>query len=1023
MPTLLPDDSTDCAAFLASCWQWTIRAAQWQSDQGETVDSSVKEPSDGSCGNPTAVLRRIQTQEDDIDTVILNGNDLVEFFSLDEKENASMVDRYESRRCIILGLLYGCIAYQQILDDQSIPPSTKSQWVSRVPSRIQLSLVKDLPVSSGSDSLLQLLDLLWSKLNDTEASNIAKDIIAFVCNLSARFNQLDQISRHRFLGGIFAWSFYRCVNNENLIKAVADPNIDSTSEDHSFTPSFGLALVHLILQLPTSTFTADINATLINNLCEFLLGSTGNGDSPFLLWLSNKCCLTADDQSTSTFYIALAVLLFWRALSWVRVDGISAEALSASNAQQPAEGLSSIAVTARQRAVRVVTMMWSFSPAKDKNEVDDGTQSDESPGPISETNNAFLFREFVCLLMGRQLVYLLSDVGRISEVNEILQSLTTPCQSEWMALIESAERGEEFSRIPKEFTTEKNQGHRKALYQILTQSFALSNFSPGDRIGKTNDAFVQKSIGLSFDAPVPSAPNLQKPLPPPRIASLLEVNGKKGRPITLLALMLTPPWIELQSMMVELPTLNSLTYLSSQVGKIERIECREILNVENPLIYMISISFEPPFFIWLSLKSNLPYFHQAHPQTLRQHFNWLMTYTTHQRPLDRLLLRLPTIFPLLSYLHIIKRKTFSTSKEPTLTPPISWGDSLFNMNNLTSTSPITPTESGSSTPEEPINLGITDSEVCRQLFLAVESSASYHFPTAVSRARSALVEPLIFRKFNDALRIHLQRTDQTENPQDQDSSADDTVKLDTTESQSSETDNGETQSEISSPETSTNPPSQSTKIHEYNAIPSWSLCRILQRNCLNSQSPIEFDMICTWIYQMTLPTDKQSSPLKLNDEFSSTSFVHPILPSLLNFLSLSILRWSEQIGPSVQLSLILSLFEFSIQQLCSSSKLPSIDLSLLPSLTTTRHPSLTSYYTILCKETLVGRLLIFSGIEPQFIIPPRQSIHPRGTLWLHNSEARKLLRFPLCGVSILEELGFNEAPFVNALFPVNSTLR
>lgn len=417
---------------------------------------------------------------------------------------------------------------------------------------------------------------------------------------------------------------------------------------------------------------------------------------------------------------------------------------------------------------------------------------------------------------------------------------------------------------------------------------------------------------------------------------------------------------------------------------------------------------------------------------MRHCLQWIISSGTRSRPLDKLLLRIPNIFSALSQFHLIRnsKKSQITSTQPTISTSKSsedlWDSELFSVGSesidASPPAPQTSTPALQTAPSPPTMCGIGESEVSRQLFLALECVSSLHPPTAISRARTALLEVVVFKHFHNAFKVHLELSRRRRR------------KMSSSEMKETEA------VELYHPESKEQPiateglvetqecivkPIAVEEILKEPELPGWVLYRILQEVCFNESHPS--DMICSWIYQFTVSSSSQI--VQLNQTVERSIPIHPTFAPLLQFLSLFVQRWSEQLGPVVLTSLTLNFFEFSVQQLKAEGKLPTLDSAGLSALSlSTASPRLqtqqmlSAYYSAICRETLVGRLLILCGIEPQFLLTPPQTAQPRGTFWLVNAEARRTLRFSLSGLSVLEELGLTEAPFTNVEFPVGRLL-
>lgn len=535
---MLPLDPTDCASCLATYWKWVIKTSRWQ--QNNRTGGST-----GSLGSP-------DSQQDDRNVILLklvpaisgcsyviDGSALVDFYT--SEDDTGELNIIESRKCIILGLLYASIVYEQSTPDhQTIPEDNQFDNCS-IPSCVRLILPPN--ISTDGNKLILFLDHLWQMLNTNESGDISRIILSVICLLSTRFSQLEPLYQLRFLAGGFAWTFNRLVGDAQTSKA--DDEI-----------SFESALLHVLLRLSTSTFSNEDEVAPIKTFCEFILKSSPDGSNPFLIWLSNSSLSLIGSSDSSTLRVFLSVLLFWRALCWVRVDGISTESLSSN---QTTVGLSPIAVAARQRAVLIITKMWSFRLFEGsgvKNNIESTVDTAVYP-----------FRRSICFLMGRQLIFLLSDVGRISDIHPILKFLLEPCPHEWLSFIESAQNGEDLD-VPSDQKSESQLS--KSMSQLssdLINQRALHFLMKRSKISGGNDKAKEltESVGLSFGVVVPSAPDLRRPVQPPRFQILLEGRETNKKTPILVMLMMIPASLELGLLMFELPTLHTLSYLSTQV--------------------------------------------------------------------------------------------------------------------------------------------------------------------------------------------------------------------------------------------------------------------------------------------------------------------------------------------------------------------------------------------------------------------------------------------------------------------------
>lgn len=201
------------------------------------------------------------------------------------------------------------------------------------------------------------------------------------------------------------------------------------------------------------------------------------------------------------------------------------------------------------------------------------------------------------------------------------------------------------------------------------------------------------------------------------------------------------------------------------------------------------------------------------------------------------------------------------------------------------------------------------------------------------------------------------------------------------------------------------------------------------------------------------------------------TLVHPLGTSLLRFLSFFLENWTRELGPALLASTCLGFIQFSLYQLhqdcydisqphssCSSTLpispmlLSFHDLDMLDRWNaalvncntagarrcldaTLRHlvtPKLTSYYILLCRKTLVGRLLVMSGIEPQTLLRREQAspnltyvrtkLHHDAKLCSSEKNASTVL-FPLVARDIIEnDLQLYDPPFLDRQFPVADVL-
>lgn len=228
--------------------------------------------------------------------------------------------------------------------------------------------------------------------------------------------------------------------------------------------------------------------------------------------------------------------------------------------------------------------------------------------------------------------------------------------------------------------------------------------------------------------------------------------------------------------------------------------------------------------------------------------------------------------------------------------------------------------------------------------------------------------------------------------------------------------------------------------------------------------------------------------------------VHPLASCLLRFLSLFLETWTRELGHALLASTCLGFVEFSLYQLqcganqytserhqrCVSKKrglspkhhhhhhplllstedLDTLDYwsTALPSISVSDDPfkamcstastlrqlitsDLTSYYLTLCRKTLVGRLLIMCGIEPQMLLratttqltafaetcsqavnksQQKTSLYPRSRLHYCSPELRRALSpalFPLVGRELIENsLQLHDPPFIDSHFPIMDIL-
>lgn len=680
MPSLLPEDPTNIAGFLSSCLNWTLKKAVEKENEKVYSNVAVFRVATTAGANYDSIAR-LDTSEL---IALLNGGD-------------GAADRC---RCVVLGIVYLCLVYRcvsvsasdpvvqytnQLLSDNDGTVAA-AVGVSPVPHEIHVFLPVNFTFSPGTSfHSVEFLHFIVSILK--RDSLIALDILSVASLLAVRFNQLDVFSRTQFTGGIIPWIFYRLCQGNDDSRVVQNnkqgQGVTDGETSISATPSLGIAWMHLLLQLPTTSFVEDSEAVQISQLCEFILATTRANRaatethkqgkpvhySPFLFWLYRQCtrrhsraaCFHANTDNNLTnqhsnhhtidepqlpsakLHVLLSVLLFWRALSWIHVDGMASDIITTNNKeglkQQQGPSSSVIGVTVRQKAVKVVTMMWNFKVNPETGEPLGHEQHQQHQQQQPNSSPSFHpFRTSVALLMGRNLISTLTDVGRITEMKSVIEFLASPMKSRWLELIEAAERGEEFpgiggnekskdlegrscsgdgeavglagrddsmiwserglaaSESQKENnkqiegvcqageqqnpiqtqadysnkqakkSTEWTNKEEEILHSVL---FDILRSKKKEKIDKN---VLQKSIiGLSFisDHPVVSS---ARPLSPPLISNLLRQNPSNvGVPIVLLGLLMIPTSLELQSLILDLPVLFSVTALATEVGERNKI--------------------------------------------------------------------------------------------------------------------------------------------------------------------------------------------------------------------------------------------------------------------------------------------------------------------------------------------------------------------------------------------------------------------------------------------------------------------
>lgn len=162
-----------------------------------------------------------------------------------------------------------------------------------------------------------------------------------------------------------------------------------------------------------------------------------------------------------------------------------------------------------------------------------------------------------------------------------------------------------------------------------------------------------------------------------------------------------------------------------------------------------------------------------------------------------------------------------------------------------------------------------------------------------------------------------------------------------------------------------------------------------------------------------VPAGKSQPPAGASSVVAGPA-VHGLQSTILHVLSLMAQEWRQTLGKALTTAVALSFFQYSVYQLRSAGRLPDIT----PDLLNTSHPSVASYYGLLCEHTLVGRLLVLCGVEPQLLIAEQTTT----SLWPMTREERKKLKCPAMAQRVLDEyFGLKYAPYTDRGFPLNAT--